>query len=101
MAGVFLYAAGGARPVIQRGAVSDDTANSMLVGKEGLEPSSRKRDDILSVARMPIPPLARLIFEVASGFEPEYRVLSGFARSSAARQTSLSLYEARRRIELL
>jgi len=27
--------------------------------------------------------------------------LSGFARSSAARQTSLSLYEARRRIELL
>ena len=29
------------------------------VGEEGLEPSIRKRSDILSVVRIPIPPLAR------------------------------------------
>lgn len=35
-------------------------AFAYFVGREGLEPSPRCRDDILSVARMPVPPPTRL-----------------------------------------
>ena len=48
-----------------------------MVGEVGLEPTRPLSQQILSLSRIPIPPLARLNckLEAPTGFEPVYAVL--------------------------